>query len=68
MPAHASYIADAKAAAAMRESEVSKADLHRLANKVGRIRNTAAARPPKLSGSAAAAKAASMVRVHEASP
>ena len=34
MPAHASYIADAKAAAAMRESEVSKADLHRLANKV----------------------------------
>jgi hypothetical protein len=66
VPARASHTADAKAAAAMREGEVGKAELHRLANKVGRIRESAAAKPAKLGGGAAAAKAASMVRVHEA--
>ena len=66
VPARASPMADAKAAAAMREGEVRKEELHRLANKVGRIRDDAAAKPAKLGGSAAAAKAASMVRVHEA--
>ena len=66
VPARASPMADAKAAAAMREGEVGKEELHRLANKVGRIRDDAAAKPAKLDGSAAAAKAASMVRVHEA--